>query len=102
MISWLALALSLLATVAAQLFFKQFHRSGRRANVVLAVALFVLAVPLTVFAARGLGIGRVYIGTALTYVLAPMAAAMFFGERIRRAQGLALAMILAGVILYNL
>jgi multidrug transporter EmrE-like cation transporter len=102
MIAWSCLALSLLATVAAQLFFKQFHRAGRRIHVLVAIALFVLAVPLTVFAARDLGIGRVYIATALTYVLAPIAAGIAFGERLRRQQWLALAAILAGVILYNL
>lgn len=102
MISWLCLALALLATVAGQLLFKQFHRDGHRKNVVAAVALFVCAVPLTVFAARELGIGRLYVATALTYVLTPVAAAVLFGERIRRAQWAALTMILGGVIIYNL
>jgi multidrug transporter EmrE-like cation transporter len=102
MMAWLLLGLSLAATVAGQLLFKGFHRNGRRMHVVAAVGLFLLAVPLTVLAARDLGIGRVYIATALTYVAAPLAASMVFGERVGRTQWGALLLILAGVAIYNI
>jgi multidrug transporter EmrE-like cation transporter len=102
MIAWLFLAVVLLATVAGQLLFKHSHRSGRRVFTAAAIALFLLAVPFTLLAVRDLGIGRVYIAMALSYVITPLAAGALFGETIRSRHALALALILGGVVVYNL
>lgn len=102
MIAWLLLGLALAATIAGQLLFKHSQLEGRRVHVVAAVGLFLLAVPLSVLAARDLGIGRFYIATALTYVATPLAAMAVFGERLTRSQWYALGLILAGVAIYNL
>lgn len=101
MIAWVALSVTLLATVGAQLLFKAYHLGGRRACLVSAILLFVLAVPATVLAVRDLGIGRVYVAAALTYVVAPLFAVRLFKERVGRLQLAGLALILAGVVLYN-
>lgn len=101
MIGWLFLGITILTTVVAQLAFKQYFLSRRKLFIPVAAALFCLAVVCTYFAVRELGIGRVYVGAALTYVLAPLAARRLFGEYLGRNQMLALGLIVAGVVLYN-
>jgi multidrug transporter EmrE-like cation transporter len=101
MSGWFFLMLTILATVAAQLFFKLSHLAGRRFYLLVAVGLFCSAVPCTLLATRDLGIGRVYIGAALSYVLTPVAAVWLFGERMRGSQWAALAVIVAGIALYS-
>jgi drug/metabolite transporter (DMT)-like permease len=68
----------------------------------LAVAMFAAAVPTTMLAVRGLGIGRVYVAAAITYVAAPLLAMRLFDERIGRLQATGLALIVAGVAVYNI
>ncbi len=50
---------------------------------------------------RQLGIGRVYIGSAASYVLTPILGTSIFREHIGTRQWGALALITAGVIVYN-
>ncbi|MGN2254335.1 DMT family transporter [Frateuria sp. GZRe12] len=102
MSGWFFLMLTILATVAAQLFFKLSHLAGRRFYLLVAVGLFCSAVPCTLLATRDLGIGRVYIGAALSYVLTPVAAVWLFRERMRGSQWAALAVIVAGIALYSI
>lgn len=102
MTGWLFLALSVTATVTAQLAFKKHFLARRFAFLVHAIVLFCLAVPFTFLAARDMGIGKVYIGSALSYVLTPIAAHFAFGERLKREQWAALSLIVAGVVVYNL
>lgn len=102
MSGWFFLAATIVVTVIAQLAFKQHFRSGRRLYLAAAVALFCLAVLGTYLAARHLGIGRVYVGAALTYVLTPLAARRAFGEYLGRSHYVALVLIVAGVVVYNL
>lgn len=102
MTSWLFLAATILTTVVAQLAFKKYYLSHRLVFVGAAITLFCLAVPCTYMAVRGLGIGRVYVGAALTYVITPLAAQRAFGEHLGRNHMFALGLILAGVIVYNL
>lgn len=102
MIAWLFLTMTVVATTGAQLSFKQYHLARDRRYLALALFLFAVAVPGTVLAARDLGIGRVYVATALTYVAASVCAWLIFRERLRRTQWLALSLIVAGVVTYNL
>ncbi len=102
MSGWLFLGATVLTTVAAQLAFKQYHRGHRRLLLFTAIAMFTLAVPCTYLAVRDLGIGRVYVGAALAYVITPLVARRIFAEHLERSQLAALALILVGVIVYNL
>ncbi|HEX5961669.1 MAG TPA: SMR family transporter [Rhodanobacteraceae bacterium] len=102
MSGWIFLAGTIAVTVAAQLAFKQYFRGHRRRFIIAAIALFCLAVPCTYLAVRELGIGRVYVGAALTYVLTPLAARRFFGEHLATSHFAGLGLIVAGVIVYNL
>jgi multidrug transporter EmrE-like cation transporter len=102
MSGWLFLGITIVATVSAQLSFKQHFRSGRWSFLFVAITLFCVAVGCTYLAVRQLGIGRVYVGAALTYVLAPLAAGHLFGERLARSQYIALGLITTGVVVYNL
>lgn len=99
---WIFLTGTIGATVVAQLAFKHYFLSGRKSFISMAVVLFCLAVVCTYFAVRSLGIGRVYVGTALTYVLTPLAAHRTFGEHLERSHFLALGLIVAGVAIYNI
>ncbi len=99
--SWIALVVSVLSTAGAQLLFKSYHLRGRRSRLLAAITLFLLVVPSTMLAVRGLGIGRVYVAAALCYVIAPLFAVRLFDERITRTQLLGLALIVTGVIAYN-
>lgn len=102
MSAWVFLAITILATVAAQLFFKHYFLSHRLAFLATTVALFCLAVVCTYLAVRALGIGRVYVAAALTYVLTPLAAKRLFDEHLGHSHYAALGLILSGVIVYNL
>lgn len=102
MSGWFYLALAIGATVIAQLFFKQSHRSARRAYAIVAIALFCSAVPCTLLATRELGIGRVYVASALSYVVTPMAAVWLFRERLRSSHWAALGLIVTGIIVYSI
>ncbi len=102
MSGWVFLAITILATVAAQLAFKQYFLLRRALFLSAAVVLFCLAVLSTYFSVRELGIGRVYVGAALTYVLTPLAARRLFDEHLGRGHYVALALILAGIVVYNL
>ncbi|MGH8213289.1 MAG: DMT family transporter [Rhodanobacteraceae bacterium] len=99
---WIFLAITILATVGAQLAFRQHYLSRRPLFLPGAVVLFCLAVLCTYFAVHALGIGRVYVGAALTYVLTPLAARRLFGEHLGGGHYAALGLIVAGVIVYNL
>lgn len=102
MIAWLALALCLTCTVGAQLYFKSYHLGKGRGRLLLAIALFAAVVPSTMLAVRGLGIARVYVAAALTYVATPLLAVRLFGEPFGKLQAAGLALIVAGVVVYNL
>lgn len=102
MSGWSFLAATITATVLAQLAFKHYYLCQRKKFLLAAIVLFCLAVPCTYMAVRGLGIGRVYVGAALTYVITPLAARRAFGEHLGRNHLLALCLIVSGVVVYNL
>ena len=102
MTAWIALAASLLCTVGAQVCFKYYHLRRGRVFLLLALVLFAGAVPSTLVAVRGLGIARVYVAAALTYVATPLIAIRLFQERFSGIQMAGLAFIVAGVVVYNM
>lgn len=102
MSGWLYLALAIGATVVAQLLFKQSHRAGRRVYALVAIVLFCSAVPCTLLATRELGIGHVYVASALSYVLTPLAAVWLFRERLQASHWAALGLIVSGIVVYSI
>jgi multidrug transporter EmrE-like cation transporter len=98
---WIYLSFTIIATVTAQIAFKRHFINNRFLDLVLAIGLFCLAVPFTFLAAHQMGIGRVYVGSALSYVMTPIAARYAFGEHLDKRQWGALALIVTGVIVYN-
>ena len=51
-------------------------------------------------AARDLGVGMVYIGSSLSYIIAPVFGWMFFDEAVARSQWKYFVLIMLGVIVY--
>lgn len=101
MTAWIALAACLLCTIGAQLCFKSYHVRGRRTQLLFAIVLFAAAVPSTMLAVRGMGIARVYVAAALTYVATPLLAIRMFDERFGKLQAIGLVFIVLGVVVYN-
>lgn len=62
---------------------------------------FCFAVPFSFLAVTRLGIGKVYIGSALSYVLTPIMAEPLLGEKVERTHWKYLALITMGVIVYS-
>jgi drug/metabolite transporter (DMT)-like permease len=90
----------LLATAFAQVAFKDFHHSRRRASLLVAIGLFAACPLLTILASRQLGIGKVYVFMSLAYGLVAYLGWKRFGERVTRAQLQGIALITLGCILY--
>ena len=96
----LSLAGALIVTAFAQVAFKKYSRDSRRGYLLLAMALFVAAPPLTYLAVKAYGLGPVYVSTGITYILVALAGWRFFGEVPTRRRGLAMGLVLSGVILF--
>ena len=100
--SWVMLVFLLLATATAQVAFKHYHHARRRASLLIALALFASCPPITVLAARQLGIGKVYVLMSLSYALVAFMGMKLFDERISGRQLQGLALVTLGCILYAL
>lgn len=100
--AYLLLAIALLATAFAQIFFKHYHLSGRISSLVLALSLFIGLPPITYLAVRQLGLGKVYILTSLSYGLVAFLGWKFFGERVGRNQLQGLILVTLGCLVYSI
>ncbi len=100
--SYLMLGFLLLATATAQVAFKHYHHARRRSSLLVALALFASCPPITVLAARQLGIGKVYVLMSLSYALVAFMGMRYFDERISSRQLQGLALVTLGCILYAL
>jgi multidrug transporter EmrE-like cation transporter len=98
--SWLALAL--LTTALGQLLYKSASLHASRARLGAAVASFCIAPVATYLALRGLSLATVYVSTAISQLIVVFGSMAFFGERYASRQWLSLALIVAGVIVFNL
>ena len=81
-------------------FYKRYGMTKRLIWLIVGLGLFCLAVPCTMIAARSLGIGTVYVGTSLSYILAPMLGWWFFAEQVKSSQWKYFGLIMLGVIVY--
>jgi multidrug transporter EmrE-like cation transporter len=100
-VTLLPLICAIAATAAAQLLFKFYFRERRRVWLVLTIALFGTATVMSYLALKEWSLSTVYMATGVTYVLVLAGAAWLLGERIVRRQVLATALIVAGVVLFN-
>jgi multidrug transporter EmrE-like cation transporter len=98
--AWLFLLGSVIFAVLGQLFYKRYGMTKRWIWLIVGLGLFCLAVPCTMIAARSLGIGTVYVGTSLSYILAPMLGWWFFAEQVKASQWKYFGLIMLGVIVY--
>ena len=98
--AWVLLLGSVLFAVLGQLFYKRYSTEKALKWLIIGLTLFCLAVPCTMLAARDLGIGMVYVGSSLSYIMAPVFGALFFGEAVARSQWKYFVLIMLGVIIY--
>jgi len=98
--AWIFLLGSVLFAVLGQLFYKRYSTQKARKWLIIGLTLFCLAVPCTMLAARDLGVGMVYIGSSLSYIIAPVFGWMFFDEAVARSQWKYFVLIMLGVIVY--
>lgn len=50
--------------------------------------------------AHSLGVGTIYVGTSLSYILAPMLGWWFFDEKVKPSQWKYFGLIVLGIIVY--
>lgn len=97
---WLGLALA--ATAVGQLIFKRATVQRSRVLMAIAVASFCLAPPASFMALHRLSLATVYVSTALAQLAVVLGSIAFFGERYAPRQWIALALIIAGVVTFNI
>ena len=100
MLPWVLLTLSFLGVVFGQFFYKRDSMTKDRLWLIIGLVLFCAAVPGNMIAARDLGIGKVYVGQSLTYILAPLLGMVFYDEPVARTQWKFFALIMVGIIIY--
>lgn len=98
--AWIFLLGSVLFTVVGQLVYKQYSVNKQLRWLIGGIGLFSLAVPCTMWAVRDLGIGMVYVGSSLSFVLAPLLGQIFFGEQVTLRQWGFFGLIMLGVMVY--
>lgn len=98
----LLLTLAILATAGAQVLFRLYHVKGHRWALAGTVGLFCLVPPLNYLSLRHWSLGTVYMATALTNVLVLALAKFVLGESIGPRKIQAMALIVCGVVLFNL
>jgi len=99
-VHWLALLMALIATAVAQLMYKLFYLKGNVRYVIIAIVLFVTTPAFAYLALKGLGLGVVYMSTAITQVLVLLLAYFFLNEEVNRVHIVAMLFIISGVIVY--
>ena len=98
--AWVFLLGSVLFTVVGQLVYKQYSVNQHKLWLFGGLGLFSLAVPCAMWAVRDLGIGMVYVGSSLSYVLAPLFGQIFFREQITVRQWFYFGLIMLGIVVY--
>jgi len=99
---WLWLGLALAATAVGQLVFKQATVRHSRVGLVVAIATFCVAPPASFMALHQLSLATVYVSTALAQLAVVLGSIALFGERYATRQWIALALIFAGVVTFNI
>jgi multidrug transporter EmrE-like cation transporter len=100
MYAWTILIGGVLCVVFGQFFYKRYSQTKDLRWLVVGLGLFCLAVPCNMIAARDLGIGKVYVGQSLSYILAPVMGMWFFAEPVARTQWKYFFLIMIGILVY--
>jgi multidrug transporter EmrE-like cation transporter len=98
--AWVFLLASVLFTVLGQLVYKQYGMNKQMTWLLGGICLFSLAVPFTMWAVRDLGIGMFYVGSSISYMIAPLLGQFFFNESVTLRQWSYFGLIMLGVIVY--
>ncbi len=98
-ISWLAIAL--VTTALAQVAFKLYFMKRDWRLIIVATALFAMAPYATYRALETLALATVYVATAASQLLIVVLSLAVLGERYAPRQYAGLALVLAGIVLYN-
>lgn len=90
-------------TGAGQLFFKNYYRLDKKfLMLVLAGGSFVLAIISNFLALKKLPVDVTYMATSLTIVMVLLISTLVWNERFSKIQWLGSALIIAGIIVYNI
>jgi multidrug transporter EmrE-like cation transporter len=98
--AWLALVSALVLTAFGQMSFKLFFITRRYAALLTALVLFALAPVCSYFALRQLGIGTVYISTAVTQILVLGLSRLILKEQLTFDHLVAMVLITTGVVIF--
>lgn len=101
MSGWTWLAVAIVATAVGQLFYKRASTARSRRLTVVAVGFFCLAPPSAYMALQQLSLVTVYVSTVISQLIVVMVSLTLFRERYSPRQWMALALILAGIIVFN-
>jgi drug/metabolite transporter (DMT)-like permease len=100
--SLVSLAFALLATSVGQMLFRMYYVSTQKIYLAAALGTFV-AVPLfSYLALLNLTLAFVYMSTALTHVMVLVLSHLFLKEHLTRKQYISMALIVAGIVTFNL
>lgn len=99
---WLWLALAIAATAAGQLLFKRASVKRSRTLTLAAIVAFCIAPAAAYLALHSLSLATVYISTAISQFIVVVTSITIFGERYDARQWTGLAMIIVGVVIFNL
>lgn len=97
---YFALAGALFATAQAQLSYKLYFRARQRTHLAVALVCFTGASVGSYIALKSLSIGTVYMSTAITQLIVVGLAHRVLGEPLTRDHGIALVLIVSGIVLY--
>ncbi len=98
--AWILMIGGAVFSVVGQLAYKQYSHNKHWPWLIGGLGLFSLAVPCTMLAVRDLGIGMVYVGSSISYILAPLLGQIFFAEQVTARQWFFFGLIMAGVVVY--
>lgn len=100
--SYVSLASALLATAVGQMLFRMYYVRTRKIYLAAALGTF-LAVPLfSYLALLNLTLAFVYMSTALIHVMVLALSCLFLKERLTERQYISMALIIAGIVTFNL
>lgn len=98
--AWFALGGALLATAFGQVLFKLFFRNHRFVWLAASICFFGIAPLCNYLALQVLGIGVVYMSTAITIALVVGLSRWVLGERLSYNHAVAMLLIVCGVVVY--
>lgn len=100
--SFFFLGCAIVFTAAAQTLYKLFAENRKLPFLISTIALFVATPIMSYLALRELSLGVVYMSTGLTYILVLMSSRFVLRESVEKRQIFAVALIVAGVGVFNL